>query len=590
MGMQKPSSSEAPAPRKRSFWRKKVGLLKYLEAFHQAPDLDSLIRSLRILLEEEFNAASTYFSVIDVRKRRLIYQYPEAIRGVPVVAGEGFSGLALAAGRPLCFRASEGPLPYHALPESANFPRPQRSVLAAPLARDSRVVATIEIIDRKDCCEFSDVDLSYLEALTPHMAMAVNHFILSQEASRREEEEGRLREIARSINSSLHLDDILQEILLHLRGLIPYDAAAIQLFSAVSRPEEIASFGLSSEERLQLQEQSERIALDWLQNGAVPRLLSREDCEDLRYCPRTGESQILMPLRSGEHITGLFLLVSDQRDAFAQADLELLDAFGSQVSLAIERARLHRSLIEKTELEQELKIARQIQLRFLPNQAPGISGLTIAARNVASRLVSGDYYDFIPIVPGQWGIVIGDVSSKGISAGLIMSAFRASLLAEIRNNFSITTILAKVNRLLWETTDANRFVTAFYGVFDERERVLTYSNAGHNPPLLKRQDGSILQLSTGGLLLGAFDKVQYVEERVHLSQGDLLILYTDGLTESPDANGEQFGIKGLEHVMRECGSLLPSEIADYLVDQVTAYASSGAPEDDATLIVIKVDH
>jgi serine phosphatase RsbU (regulator of sigma subunit) len=586
---QHPPPPGGTASRGRSFWRKKVTLLNYLEAFHLAPDLDSLISSLLLLLEEEFDAASTHFSVVDVRKKRLVYYHPEAIRGVPIVVGEGFSGLALAANRTLCFRASEGPLPYHALPEAAEFQRPQHSVLVTPLARDGRVVATIEIVDRRDGREFSAADVSYLEALAPHMAVAVNHFILSQEARRRDEEEARLREFARSIGSNLHLEEILEEILQHLRGLIPHDAAAILLFSVGNRPQEIAAFGLSAEERLQLQEQSLRIAHDWLENGAVARLLSKEDCEDLHYCPRTGESQILMPLRSGENVIGLFLLVSDQRDVFAQADLELLDAFASQASLAIERAWLHRSLIEKTELEQELKIARHIQLRFLPRQMPPISGLQLAGRNVASRLVSGDYYDFIPIVTGQWGIVIGDVASKGISAGLIMSAFRASLLAEIRNNFSITTILSKVNRLLWETTDTNRFVTAFYGVFDEKERVLTYSNAGHNPPLLRRQDGSFQQLATGGLLLGAFPDSKYVEERVHLRPGDLLVLYTDGLTEAPDANGEQFGVAGLEKVMRDCSSLSPGEIADYLVDQATANAPSGSPEDDATLVVIKVE-
>ncbi len=274
---------------------------------------------------------------------------------------------------------------------------------------------------------------------------------------------------------------------------------------------------------------------------------------------------------------------------FAQADLELLEAFAAVAAFAIEKAQLHRSLIEKTQLEQELRIAREIQLGFLPLEMPHISGLQIAARNVASRLVSGDYYDFIPIVEGQWGIVIGDVASKGISAGLIMSAFRASLLAEIRNNFAITTILQKVNRLLWETTPINRFVTAFYGVFDEKARVLTYSNAGHNFPVLRRADGSFRELRTGGLLLGAFEHVQYVEERIHLVPGDLLILYTDGLSEAPGPDGQEFGTEGVTAIMEQCHASSASEIAELLVQQVTAHAESGIPEDDATLMVIKVE-
>lgn len=566
-----------------------MSLLNYLEAFHLAPDLDSLIRSLRILLEDEFRPAAIHFSLVDVRKRHLVYYFPEVLKSVPVVIGEGYSGLAVAAGRTLCFRSSEAPLPYHSLPETLNFVRARTSVLVSPLIRDSRVIGTVEIIDRSDGLEFSSQDVTYLEALAPHMAVAVNHFVLSLEAKRREEEETRLREIARSINATLNLDEILEDILQHLRGLIPYDSAAILLFASKEQKRDMASFGMTEREQEHLQEQSVRIESEWLELGAVPRLLSQEDCAGLRYCLRTGESQILMPLRSADRIIGMFLLISDQRDAFAQADLELLEAFASHAAFAIEKARLHRSLIEKTQLEQELRIARDIQLLFLPREMPRISGLQIAARNVASRMVSGDYYDFIPIVEGQWGIVIGDVASKGISAGLIMSAFRASLLAEIRNNFAITTILQKVNRLLWETTATNRFVTAFYGVFDEKARVLTYSNAGHNFPVLRRADGSFRELKTGGLLLGAFEQVQYVEERMHLVPGDLLILYTDGLSEAPGPDGQEFGTAGVTKAMEECHNSSASEIAELLVRQVTAYSESGVPEDDATLVVIKVE-
>ena len=579
----------AGVSRTRSFWRKKVTLLNYLEAFHLAPDLDSLIRSLRIMLEDEFRPAAIHFTLIDVRKKHLVYYFPEVLKDVPVVIGEGYSGLAVAAGRCLCFRTSETPLPYHALPETLDFVRAQRSVLVAPLIRDARVIGTIEIIDRSDGLEFSSRDVTYLEALTPHMAVAVNHFVLSREAKRREEEEARLREIARSINSTLNLDEILEDILQHLRGLIPYDSAAILLFASKDQKWDMASFGMTEKEQEHLQEQSVRIENEWQEFGAMPRLLSEEDCADLRYCLRTGESQILMPLRSSDRVIGMFLLISEQRDAFAQADLELLEAFASQAAFAIEKARLHRSLIEKTQLEQELRIAREIQLRFLPSEMPRISGLQIAARNIASRLVSGDYYDFIPIVEGQWGIVIGDVASKGISAGLIMSAFRASLLAEIRNNFAITTILQKVNRLLWETTAANRFVTAFYGVFDEKARVLTFSNAGHNFPVLRSADGSYRELRTGGLLLGAFEHVQYVEERIHLVPGDLLILYTDGVSEAPGPDGQELGTEGVTAIMERCHASSASEIAERLVQQVTAHSESGIPEDDATLVVIKVE-
>src|SRR5206468_3120698 len=139
----------------------------------------------------------------------------------------------------------------------------------------------------------------------------------------------------------------------------------------------------------------------------------------------------------------------DEQDVYTGNDLGLFEKFTHQAALSIEKAQLHQALLEKNKLDKELSIARQIQMSFLPRKEPPLAGFDLAGLNIPSRRVSGDYYDFIRIVEGQWGIVIGDVSGKGIPASLIMASFRASLLAEIRNNYAIGTIMSKVNKLLW---------------------------------------------------------------------------------------------------------------------------------------------
>lgn len=238
------------------------------------------------------------------------------------------------------------------------------------------------------------------------------------------------------------------------------------------------------------------------------------------------------------------------------------------------------------EVEESVRLSRQIQLHFFPQKFPELPGVDLSAANVPSQVISGDYYDFIEIVKGQWGLVVADVAGKGLSAGLMMSAFRASLLAEIRNNYSISTIMTKVNNLLWETSAENRFVTAFYGVFDERQRVLTYCNAGHNFPLLIRSNGAIQELETGGMLLGAFQDCSYQEGRVVFSPEDWLLIYTDGLIDSLSPSGEELGREGLIQFLQSLPKQPASSICQSLIEWTKR--ATLPPGDDISLLVMKL--
>ncbi len=568
-----------------SFWRKKVALLADLRDFYLASEVDQLFASLSRLLRREFRASHVFFSLLDARRKHHVYYEPESLRGQRILSGQGFSARVLLARKTLLFNNDFiQAQPFPELPVA----EPIQSALAAPLLRDSRLLGTVELVNRIDGREFTSAHAHYLDALARHMAISLNQIMLAEEARRKRNEERHLRGIARSLNSNFNLDEILQEILARVKDLIAYDAGAIILLPEGEGGERIAVHGFNLEDRDVLAAKAGRIYRQWLEQGAESVMVPRQDFGELYSSLRaTTQSEMLIPLRSADRLLGVFTVVSDTPDTFSSEDVELLESFGNQATLAIERARSHASVIEKTQLEQELKIAREIQLRFLPSEMPRIGSLSLAARNVTSRLVSGDYYDLIPIVDGQWGMVIGDVSGKGISAGLIMSAFRAALLAEIRNNFSIAAILSKVSRLIWETTDSNRFVTAFYGVYDEQNRVMTYANAGHNPPLLLRRDGASRWLAEGGMILGAFPESAYLEQRIRIESGDLLLLYTDGLTESRDASGNELEDEGVEALLRENYPRSPEEIADLLVEEVVRGSDSGRPEDDATFLVIK---
>jgi sigma-B regulation protein RsbU (phosphoserine phosphatase) len=298
-------------------------------------------------------------------------------------------------------------------------------------------------------------------------------------------------------------------------------------------------------------------------------------------------SAMAAPILSNNRMIGVFTLESDEEDIYTQSDLALFEKFTHQVALSIEKAQLHRALLDKRKLEQELSIAREIQMSFLPEREPPLKAFQVAGLNLPSRLVSGDYYDFIKIVEGQWGLVVGDVSGKGIPSALIMASFRASLLAEIRNNYSIRTIMAKVNQLLWESTDDHQFVTAFYGVLDEQRRILTYCNAGHNPVILIREDGSSVKLETGGLILGAFADSTYWENFVQIHPNDILLLYTDGVTEIYNDAEEEFGVDRLQALVTENRHLTSKEITLLVRDKILEFAAERMIQDDFTLVVLK---
>jgi len=202
--------------------------------------------------------------------------------------------------------------------------------------------------------------------------------------------------------------------------------------------------------------------------------------------------------------------------------------------------------------------------------------------------VGGGYYDYIRIEDGQTGLVIADVSGKGIPASLIMASFRASLIAEIRNNYAIRAIMQKVNRLMTESLDSGNFVTAVYGVLDSRSGIFTFSNAGHNPPILVRKTGETVELKEGGLAFGIEKEVRYDERPIGLNEGDIVVFYTDGVTEAQNAEGKQFETERLVKSIRNNAEYSAAKIADLIADAVHDFKAPDFSLDDLTIMILKV--
>jgi serine phosphatase RsbU (regulator of sigma subunit) len=399
-----------------------------------------------------------------------------------------------------------------------------------------------------------------------------------------------LLDVTGTMARPLNLEDTLEAILDGLQRVVRYDAAAIYLFSGDSlQVETEASRGYPVDMRKGLDMLVGQGIVGWVAKTGESVIVA-DTSEDTRYVsarPST-RSEMASPMLAGGEVIGVFNLESDRVDSYTESHLELLHAFAAQAAAAVERARLLDVSMERRNLERELTIARQIQTTFLPTKDPEVPGFDIAGLNLPYSEVGGDYFDFISVLDDQLGIAICDVAGKGIPAAILMASFRASMLAEIRNQFTLRTVIAKVNGLLTESTDQGKFVTAFYGLLDTKNSVFTFVNAGHNPPILRRSDGSIEPLLEGGLALGILPDSRYEERPVSLRPGDILLLYTDGVSEAADASGEQFGTDRLEELLAELKDRGARQIVDAVLDRVIRFVGGpGELSDDLTVVCLK---
>ena len=410
-----------------------------------------------------------------------------------------------------------------------------------------------------------------------------------------------LLDITKTISRSLDLDEVLSLVMDTLDSLIPYDAAGIYL---VKCSEPMAEWEGKADETCVFHTQAVRgYDIDDLQElhlkmgeGLIGHVavtgkpyVSHDVRRDPRYInarPRTN-SEMVAPIISNNEVIGVFDLESDELNAYSNDDLEVLMLLSSQVAIIIEKVMLHDQLIEKQRLETQLEVARQVQLELLPARDPQLDDFDISAYNFPTEEVSGDYYDWVRIYEDQIGIVIADVSGKGVPAALLMAFLRASLRAATHIGYAPHISMSKVNYLLWESIERNQFVTAFYGIFDSTNRTLVYSNAGHSPALFMGADGTVRFEERGGVPLGMFRDTRYYEYFETIEPGQLLVLYTDGVTEAMNSAGEEYGRERLAEAVRQCRNQSAREMIDFIHRDLTTWTEGQGAHDDVTFFIIK---
>jgi len=308
-------------------------------------------------------------------------------------------------------------------------------------------------------------------------------------------------------------------------------------------------------------------------------------------------SELLLPLSLNEKLLGIMSLGPKRSDEpFSRTDIRLLDSVAAQTGMALENGRLTAAV--KTEVAarakqtRDIEIARDVQQRLFPQEYPPVPGLDYAGACRAALGVGGDYYDFILLSGTQLGVAIGDVSGKGVPASLLMATLRAYLRGAqtIHHQANLTEVMTSLNKLVFESSDANRYATFFYGEFDATSRVLNYVNGGHNAPMLfRRSDGGrdVVRLDTGGPVIGLMEDCSYHEGRVTLEPGDVLVAFTDGISEAMNLADEEWGDDRLIDAVRSNLQAPARDLIERIVTAADAFVAGAPQHDDMTTVVVR---
>lgn len=401
-----------------------------------------------------------------------------------------------------------------------------------------------------------------------------------------------LNEIATAINSALSLDRILESIVQKCTKHLDVEQAAVLLLDEkiVERPFQTMVRGWDTQADA-LPYRLDAQLTGWMLKNKAPLLINdfEKDNRFQTFSEDTGliRSLLSVPLFSKDRMIGLICVFNKKAESgFNTDDQRLLAIIGSQSAQVIENARL---LIEEQELQkvqQDLRLAHDIQANLLPKESPEVAGYDIAGASIPAKAVGGDYFDFIPIDAHRFAFCLGDISGKGIPASLLMSNLQATVRGQSLLNAGAAECVDVCNTMLFHNTPPEKFSTFFLGILDTQTHQMTYANAGHNYPFLFSAGGE-RQLEESDIVLGIMETFPFGEHRVSFETGDMFVLYSDGITEAINNEEEEFGETRLIEMVNQNRHASARELTDKIIAAVMQHAGDCVQFDDMTLVVVK---
>jgi sigma-B regulation protein RsbU (phosphoserine phosphatase) len=408
-----------------------------------------------------------------------------------------------------------------------------------------------------------------------------------------------LLDISHKVRDTLDLDEIMVHLLDTVKTLLEYDAAGIFVLNQdLVRGRHESPLGMIAGIARRGFDPNPEEDDAMLMHGQGITGYVIHNCRsvvvpDVRLDPRYVQgrratlSEITVPIIRNERAIGALNLESDRLSAYSPDDVEVLQFFADAAAISIEKAMLHKQLLEQELIGKQLETAREVQSKLLPHSSPNLLGYDIAGICIPTDEIGGDYFDYIPLSHNRLGLAVADVSGHGIPAALVMTAFRALLRTKALGTSRPANIANAIDRLLPEFTGNKHFVTVLYAVLEAPSGDLTYISCGHPPPLLLRANGEVEKLNRHNPALGIFQNLHHTDEEVNLAAGDVLVLYTDGVIELMNRCNETFGTQRLVQVIQENQQLAAAEIILKVIQTTQVFSDDYGFLDDFTLVILR---
>lgn len=409
-----------------------------------------------------------------------------------------------------------------------------------------------------------------------------------------------LQTLSRDLLSVMNLGQLQEKITGSLRQALGLEnvylflededeTAFTSIITTNGRPEETRSDVISTEVRFRRDGQFvpllSRIESPVYSEDVQPQLSQAQEREALlRMRPK-----LLLPLSQHGRLVGILSVGQKlSRQPFSYEDMTLLTLLSNQATIAIENTKLYQSKLEKQRIDEELNVAREIQRMLLPRHIPAAPQCEISAINLPSLEVGGDLYDFVELPGGGLGIAIGDVAGKGVPGAILMSSLLAVFRAVAARNIKPSAVVQELNAQIARTTNPEKYATFCYAVLSPEKQQLTYTNAGHNYPILVRSNGALIELTESNLIVGVCEDMVYDEHAVAVASGDTIVFYTDGVTEAQDENRREFGAERLFEVIARYRHLSAEGLRNRIYEAVLQFIGDMPQSDDLTLVVVRL--
>ncbi|HEY0426587.1 MAG TPA: SpoIIE family protein phosphatase [Pyrinomonadaceae bacterium] len=438
------------------------------------------------------------------------------------------------------------------------------------------------------------------QTLDPSMTIALSQRknptseILESQFSSRTELLRLISKVGVALLSSSGLDETLNQVASLVFEAVPAERCVIMLRdeNLEGGMKILVARQRGKEERIEEVRISSNVMEEVMKNGKS--VLTADAQHDPRYASQTMallgiRSVLAVPLSVSEkEVFGIIYADSPTTEAtFSEEHLNILTTLASVASIRVENAKLLDERFERERMERELELATEIQQTFQPSAPPVMDDYEFQGISFSCYEIGGDYYDFISLQDNKMMIALGDVSGKGTAAALLMSSLHAAIHAQVTARTSLYQMVRSVNQYLASNTPTNRFVTLFIAELDPETGILSYINAGHNPPIMGRADGRVEQLESGGFPLGIMPAAEYELGTVQLNSGDSLVIYSDGVSEANNLNGDEFGMERLTHVISKNIKASAAGMRDKVESALSAFTQTAPANDDITLVIVK---